>query len=505
MSDAPKPQSVKSGEMPSNAAEVSLRRWRVDLPGQRLAFAWAIAAGLGALSISAIPSVGLIRFLLPVGIMVGYAWFAYPRHSPSAIATPLRSARIAQLADSLYFLGFLWTLWALIDSFVLREGRLPEDVFRVFGYALITTASGMGFRLYLLQFKYGPGDQAGEAQLTVEQQLQKFSYAMATAVDSLGEFRAGALEALGEFMSLSTQLNQRVEVLSNRAAELDRTFAEIHRQTLAEVSSSIRLAVDEVRTALKSPVQEYGRAVRAFTARVNQQAQLLEEIVHAGATSIQNAIDAEVPAVRQTIRGAGDAIAKDSGALISGLRLKVAQVAEELQTLAERIRQVHLPTNELSSIAALSEAIVRVGEDFKALASVLGEKGDLRKNLHFLAEQTLAAGNEVAEALEILAGRIISIDVPQQVAIDLAGLKGSADELQLALGNLAQKAADPKWNEAFGNVVGEIERLSKAASGLRGKLEVATGIQDRPSGRKDGDPNERTHNRSFWEWLGRKF
>lgn len=324
---------------------------------------------------------------------------------------------------------------------------------------------------------------------------------MATAADSLIEFRAQASEALGEFMSLSKQLNERTEALSTRTAELDRTFAEIHRQTLAEVSSSIRLAVEEARGALKSPIQEYGRAVRAFTAKVNQQAQFLEEVVHAGATGIQDAINAEVPTVRETIRGAGDAIAKDSAALISGFRLKVTQVAEELHALAERIRQVHVPTDGLSSVAALSEGIVRVGEDFKALASVLGEKGDLRKNLGFLAEQTLAAGNEVAEALEILAGRIISVDVPQQVAIDLAGLKGSADELQLALGNLAQKAADPKWNEAFGNVVGQIERLSKAATGLRGKLEAATAMQDPLPRREDSGPNERTRKGSFWEWL----
>jgi len=121
--------------------------------------------------------------------MGGYASLAYRYTGLAKGQLALYTARIAQLADSLYFLGFLWTLWALIDSFLLKDLSGPESVFRVFGYALVTTASGMFLRLLLIQFKYSGKDQAGEAQLTIEQELQSFSAELSQTVQSVRDFR----------------------------------------------------------------------------------------------------------------------------------------------------------------------------------------------------------------------------------------------------------------------------------------------------------------------------
>src|SRR5687768_9753545 len=51
-----------------------------------------------------------MRLSVPVFVMLMYAATEYKRATRSGLDT-LRAVRIGQLADSLYFIGFLWTLW----------------------------------------------------------------------------------------------------------------------------------------------------------------------------------------------------------------------------------------------------------------------------------------------------------------------------------------------------------------------------------------------------------
>jgi hypothetical protein len=204
----------------------SERNWRTAISGQQPAFAWAIAAFLGAAAISAAPRDTVVRLLLPVGVMFAYVWVTYPRDSGAGQG--LQAARIAQLGDSAYFLGFLWTLWALIDSFVLKGATGAETAFRVFGYALVTTAAGMATRLYLLQFKYGAGDQADEAEFTVERKLQIFATAMQDASRSIISFHTYA-----------ERLNPDIEQLSKTLKTLDRLFADTHEETTKAIKNNI--------------------------------------------------------------------------------------------------------------------------------------------------------------------------------------------------------------------------------------------------------------------------
>src|SRR5439155_19162463 len=100
--------------------------WRAKTSGVQPAFVWAVTAIAGALAISIFPVTNILRLLAPVLCMMVYVWVTYPRMLPLG----LRAARVAQLADSAYFLGFLWTLWALIDSFVLKNTDPNDAAFR---------------------------------------------------------------------------------------------------------------------------------------------------------------------------------------------------------------------------------------------------------------------------------------------------------------------------------------------------------------------------------------
>ena len=79
---------------------------------RKLAVAWVCATVVGGVVLwySAAaqysPTVTLVAL---IGLLVGYAGYGYS----------VKKKNTAQFADSLYYMGFLWTLLALIATFIL--------------------------------------------------------------------------------------------------------------------------------------------------------------------------------------------------------------------------------------------------------------------------------------------------------------------------------------------------------------------------------------------------
>ena len=422
------------------------RNWRAAISGQQPAFVWAIAAFLGGAAISAAPRDTAIRLLLPVGVMFIYTWVTYPRDSGAGQG--LREARIAQLADSTYFLGFLWTLWALIDSFVLKGATGAETAFRVFGYALVTTAAGMATRLYLLQFKYGAGDQADEAEFTVERNLQSFAAAMQDASRSIQSFH-----------TYTERLNPDIEQLSKNLKTLDLLFVDAHQETTKAIKNNITTVVEEIRGALKTPVQEYGRAIRAFTANVDQQSRLLTEAVK----------DATEKAHR-VIKETEERIGSDHLELVGQLRGQVVRIVEELRSLSDRLASIDLPTDGLKTFAGCFSELERT---LAALGTVLGPDGQVRANLSGFANEIQGRSGAVGKALEEFAGRLGSIRVPPEIVIDISNVTQSVEGLQKAVEGLLLKAGDQRWERAPQTASEAVLKLTASVNNLRQSLESA--------------------------------
>jgi hypothetical protein len=71
--------------------------------GTKFGIIWLVVAVGGAVSIWISPSYELKRLLIPLGIMVLYAWYGYWHASRIRNNPPMRAARISLLADSIYF------------------------------------------------------------------------------------------------------------------------------------------------------------------------------------------------------------------------------------------------------------------------------------------------------------------------------------------------------------------------------------------------------------------
>src|SRR6266446_8718087 len=180
--------------------------WAAKLRANKLVAMWLLSALTGMLAITLTIGIGIsshttgsekadsrifviVRLLVPVAILLLYAWRGYEYATSTGGLSTLRRARLGQLADSLYFLGFLWTLWALIDSFVIHQMSIAEAVFRAFGYALVTTASGLFLRLLLIQFSYSEEEQVRLGEQSVEEEIASFTREVRDAVKRLNAFK----------------------------------------------------------------------------------------------------------------------------------------------------------------------------------------------------------------------------------------------------------------------------------------------------------------------------
>jgi hypothetical protein len=434
------------------------RNWQFQISGRQSAYAWLLAALLGALAISAAPRQGDIRLFTPVAIMVLYVLISYPRGS---VTVGLIEARVTQLADSAYFLGFLWTLWALIDSFVLNRpstADTADTAFRVFGYALITTAAGMTVRLYLLQFKYGADDQAAEADLSIERNLQVLLEAMKNASSSIDVFQ------------------QQVNLVSREIAKLSKTlesaehgFAETHGETMNAIRKNIGGTVDEIRGALKAPVQEYGRSIRAFTANVDQQSSFLVQTIQKTTAAVGEAVEDGAAKATRVINDAGQSISSDHSTISKKLADEVAELVHKVHEMSVRLTATDAPVTQLKKIEDTFNGLADAADELKVSMS---GGGGIKTALDAFATETEKRTQATGDALESLTSRLRSVIVPPQVEIDLSGLTRSADSFQRATKDLLQVIGDPRWNTAPDTALSSILQLSKSLDKLRQSLDA---------------------------------
>ena len=158
----------------------------------KLGVAWLCAtlAGILALVYSTISQFSRTSTLLGlIVLLVAYA----------AYGSSLKKKNTVQFADSLYYMGFLWALFALIATFVLWPApKLTVDaVLTTFGYALVTTFCGMLLRLLIIQFQATLPDRLVHAQETIDRRVAALIQQINEATMEITSFKDRAAGDLG--------------------------------------------------------------------------------------------------------------------------------------------------------------------------------------------------------------------------------------------------------------------------------------------------------------------
>ena len=429
---APQPVTAPTGPAGNEPSQREQHSWWSDLLEQNYAFSvtWAISAGLGAFAISASKGVAMPRLGIPIFLMLTYAFLGYQR--ATLASTPMiRAARLGQLADSLYFLGFLWTLWALIDSFVIKQMSASEAVFRTFGYALVTTAVGMFFRLLLVQFMYSSADQDELAGHELEKQMGRFSDAVSKSVlainilkkgvedadaenrRNLGQLAKNAESLLKEFAdSTSTLLKPSLTMLSGAIKNCASTIKDAHTRlentsvtfdtSLKKNVADFEKSVDDVRNSLTVAKINMVEAVNSATTSIGVQTTNFGRAV-SGSTN-------NLAAKWQTCKEIMLKAAEDMRLSAASLTIQVGSAGKAVEDVEGSIRSV---AKRIDSIR-VSPDIVEVSVDRKVSSALVGLQkavktlNDATENL-MTATAKVQAHGESKSFLPAVADRIRSI------------------------------------------------------------------------------------------------
>ncbi len=307
-----------------------------EVQAHNLTVIWVGCVIAGGVAISALWGVRQWRLAIPLLIMLGY--FVY--------GITLRNRNTQQFADSMYFMGFLWTLWALFTGTVLRGeagiALTPAELGTVFGYALITTAAGMFIRVALLQSQHLLTDQMLEGREDFERRLNALMAALEQATQSVqksGTVLSDAVAKTATDMVVAT--DAAIGVLSDGTEGATRVFTERTRASLGALESAVgdlAPAMEPLSGALKEIASEMGAGSRALKRSLGELA--------AGLESGANRLEEIAPRLTQSFETASASVGhfvtslESAPARLEELRLTTVKCCEGFSDLTVRLNQL---------------------------------------------------------------------------------------------------------------------------------------------------------------------
>jgi prefoldin subunit 5 len=431
------------------------------LESRQLGVAWIVAVSVGALIISSNTSVTPQRLVIPVLIMLGYGAFVFNRWSRlfATASQAYKLSIVGQLADSMYFMGFVWTLWALIDSFVIHQIDTADAIFRTFGYALVTTAVGMFCRLSILQFKYTATEQTQEAEESIEEILVKFGASLQVAHKVLEAWHT-TLDAATA--SIGTSNAGLIAAIEQTRSETTNTITAATRSWVAMLTT--------IQSRLESLLQHTGSDLKAA----------LQEGVVDGLSDFGRQTSTNLDQVREATTGLVATLKRTNtglGKSIMDLTEKVneitAQVGAVPSTLASCSRQIHTTLDEMTKALNASVAAWTTAID-NSRNSIASATAAITREMTGLATEIK---REITLGLEG-----ITVTPHVAVTVDDGILHNAITPLRDGLQHVAKQAGNiqealnvrlPHTPPSTDDVVQGVDRVLQAAVGtILGRLEL---------------------------------
>ena len=211
-----------------------------------------------------------------IGIMSFYIYFIYNNQNESISKE--------QKADSCYYLGFILTLIAMINTLIELDVDNIENIFnsvvRDFGLALVTTIVGLVARIIWLQLASAnafDGEETirdkliAEAQ-ELETQTQRITGAFTTLAADAERVAAplsGNLNNLSKTLDIPSELSATLHQIATNADELKVNLANLNTQTKAidlryfdELSSkfsALNLMLERLTPIMESNIENLNR------------------------------------------------------------------------------------------------------------------------------------------------------------------------------------------------------------------------------------------------------
>jgi predicted nucleic acid-binding Zn-ribbon protein len=365
-----------------------------QLDRMKLGTAWLCAtlAGIGGLVYSMMSQFSQPYTMLGlIGLLGAYA----------AYGMTLSKKNNLQFADSLYYMGFLWALFALIATFVVWPApKLTADaVLTTFGYALVTTFAGMLLRLLVIQFHDTLPDRLAYAQETIDRRVAALTQEINEAAMDIASFRNRAASELGgSLQDFVRSLEDARESIRQQHGTMTTMISDGFESSLNDILG--RLATVQIpQESLTTEVAKLVRALRKGGEDVEEAMQRLKtDLMQAAKTATQfgeslygseaaKRIAATVNELSSTIKERTDEFVSMTSALecsrseldsqlggLQALRSTFANVSSQLSTLETELKDMssHLLRADVTNgLLNVQKAIQSSLEASKAIESTM--------------------------------------------------------------------------------------------------------------------------------------
>ncbi|MDE3040948.1 MAG: hypothetical protein KGJ82_10275 [Nitrospirota bacterium] len=323
-----------------------------------------------------------------IGLLVAYAAYGYS----------LRKKNTLQFADSLYYMGFLWALFALIATFVLWPApKLTADaVLTTFGYALVPTFCGMLLRLLVIQFQATPPDRLVHAQETIDRRVSALIQQINDATMEITSFKDRAAKDL---VSMHHDLMKSLVDVRERLSEEYRTLTTMMSEGFESSLKDIlgRLA------AIQIPQDILTTEVAKVVGTLERRGEDFEEAVQRLENSLMQAAE--------TVTRFGDSLygseaAKRVGVAVNDLSSTIEERTDEFVKMntALEVSRTEMES-QLKSLQSLRSAFAMVSTQLSTLDTELRDlslsaiSADVRNGL-MNVQKAIHSSLDASEAIE---------------------------------------------------------------------------------------------------------
>ena len=371
--------------------EIELSSDDAALSHLKLGTAWLCTtlAGVAGLAFSSISQTSPpITMLVLAVLLVAYGGYGFSLPKKNTI----------QFADSFYYMGFLWAIFALISAFVLWPApRLTaEAVLTTFGYALVATFCGMLFRLVIIHFQDTHPDRLVHAQEAIDHSMAALVQQINEATMEITSFRDRAASDLGGTLH---DLVRSLADVREKIAEQHRTMAHAMSQGL---ESSLREILERL-TAIQIPQEMLTAEVTKLVAALGQQGQGFEQAAHRLEMSLMHAA--------QTATTFGESLcgseaAKQVGVAINDLSHKIKDRTQQFVEMTAALEKSRSELDgQLTSLQSLRSSVSTVSAQLSAFETELKElssasmAAEVRTGLTNV-QQAISSSLEASQAIE---------------------------------------------------------------------------------------------------------
>lgn len=323
-----------------------------------------------------------------IGLLMAYAAYGYS----------LRKKNTLQFADSLYYMGFLWALFALIATFVVWPApKLTADaVLTTFGYALVTTFSGMLLRLLVVQFRDTLPDRLVHAEETLDRRVAALTQQLNDATMEIRSFRDRA----------GSELGGALQDLVRSLEDVRETITEQHRTMTTMMSAGFESSLKDILgrlAAIQIPQEILTTEVSKLIAALGKRGEDVEVAVQKLVKSVMQATE--------TVTRFGDSLygseaAKRIGVAVNDLSRTIKDRAEEFvkMTTALETSRTELDS-QLNSLQSLRSAFAKVSTQLSTLEIELRDlssnslRADVRNGL-LDVQKAIQSSLDASKAIE---------------------------------------------------------------------------------------------------------